>query len=231
MKLITLIKEGEHDIRMTGDMKLHWWETKTITHEGEVYKKEEYKEDVIDLDESFKKYISGEEKYKNKWRYFEVDIFEKLGIPEFKIYHYNTVRTERFGNSENGFIDFVIECDNLGLLDFIPKDKYGHSCLRKGKYDDYSEDSANVVLYGYGFNNAIYLHMEIYKWLQYDISKLTPHTRLKVTFPALKKYYGMYGSGFSGHPTEDMSEADKCKVLLEYAEIITHKKQKQLNYR
>ena len=37
MRRITLIKEGKHDIRMTGEIELYWWEYKKITHEGEVY--------------------------------------------------------------------------------------------------------------------------------------------------------------------------------------------------
>lgn len=230
MEIITLIKHSDRDIRMTGSLKLYWFDVKKITHDGEVYEKKEYKEEVIDLDESFSKYINGDETHQNRWDYFEVDIFEKLGIPEFKIYYFKTVRVDRFGHSENGYIDFIMEANSLGLFDFIPKDKYGHSCLLRGKPYEYHEDRAIVVLTGYGFNNAIYLELDFTKWLQYDISKLTPHTRLKVSYPRLREYYGMDKRGYY-EPKEDMSEADKCKLLLEYAEMITHKKQKQLNYR
>lgn len=231
MRRITLIKEGEHDIRMTGEIELYWWEYKKITHEGEVYEKKERKTEVVNLDDSFKKYINGDEKENYRWDFYDIDIFECLGVNSFKIYYFTNANFGYFNNSQNSYIDIILEANRLGLFEFIPKDNRGYSCLFSGKYNDYKENGAVIVLQGYGFNNALHLDMDIPKWLQYDISKLIPHTRLKVTLPSLKKYYGMNGDGFTfGYiPKEDMSEADKCKVLLEYAELITHKKQRQLN--
>jgi hypothetical protein len=231
MRRITLIKEGKHDIRMTGEIELYWWEYKKITHEGEVYEKKERKTEVVNLDQSFKKYIEGDEQENYRWDFYDIDIFKGLGINDFKIYYFTNANFGYFNNSQNAYIDIILEANRLGFFDFIPKDNRGYSCLFSGKYNDYKENGAIIILQGYGFNNALHLDMDIPKWLQYDISKLIPHTRLKVTLPSLKKYYGMNGDGFTfGYiPKEDMSEADKCKVLLEYAELITHKKQRQLN--
>jgi hypothetical protein len=230
MRRITLIKEGKHDIRMTGEIELYWWEYKKITHEGEVYEKKERKTEVVNLDQSFKKYIEGDEQENYRWDFYDIDIFKGLGINDFKIYYFTNANFGYFNNSENPYIDIIIESNRCGFFEFMPKSKYDSSCLRSGKINDYQEDYPIVVLKGYGFNNAIYLIMDFTQWLQYDISKLIPHTRIQMKLPSLKKYYGMDSSGFTfGYiPKEDMSEADKCKVLLEYAQLITENKQKQL---
>jgi hypothetical protein len=229
MASISLIKCGKNDIRMTGKVYTREWKVKKITFEGEVYSKEECIEKTIDLDDSFQKYMKGDEEHSFMWGSYKVDIFKCLGVPEFKIHFFFDVMNGYFNNSTNAYVDMIIESDNKGLLNFIPKWKRNQSCLYFGKLPFREDEEAIIELHGYGFNNYIFLMLPFTKWISYDISKLIPQTRLQKKTHTLAKYYNFDKQGyFSNPPKEDMSEADKCKVLLEYAQLITENKQKQL---
>jgi hypothetical protein len=218
MKNVFLVKIDDYNYRIGGTLEVMGEKDEYIEKDGKRFTHTERYFYNFDLCEDFKKANPIENKddfgHRHYWRSYKTTFCELFGKPEINIYytHQFSSRTSWFGNSDNEYVDFITELvnfnfDELSVLG-LSKLKYGSRITRgKESYTGCSTTGCEVSVYSYGFNNHLFINVNLNDFFKYDLYK---HTNTSMR--EIEKFSQTFKNA---DKNKTIPEQDKIKILTE----------------
>jgi hypothetical protein len=212
MKNVFLVKIDEYNYRIGGTLEVMGAKNETIEKDGKIYTYTERYFYNFDLCEDFKKFNPIENEHGHYWGCYKTTFCHLFGKPEINIYYTYQFSNyfSWFGNSDNKYVDFITELVNFKELSVLElsKLKYGSRMTRgKKSYTGCSTTGCEVSVYSYGFNNHLFINVNLDDFFKYDLYKHTNTSMREIE---------KFSQTFKGaDKNKTILEQDKIKILTE----------------
>ena len=179
----TYIKEIEKGVyKVCGTLKYHYFETKNVEVDGEIYSKSELVNTSINLNELD---IAD-------WRYSCMEFNEDvLGI-NYKYYYPNFLNTKDFFDIEystNYRINAYINLLKLNGYNTCFGKKWQNTYQEMFESDVIKSDIISYVLDNYGFNNKLYVEIPIREMFEIGLEKFLNNHRVQFYYEQFNEFF------------------------------------------